>query len=55
MPATALKRNNVWVLGRGPRAMLMAHGFGCEQTSACSRTRHGSRMKSSLARPVGPS
>jgi sigma-B regulation protein RsbQ len=31
MPATALKRNNVRVLGRGPGTMLLAHGFGCDQ------------------------
>src|SRR4051812_20803195 len=26
-----LKRNNVKILGRGPRTMLLAHGFGCDQ------------------------
>ena len=26
-----LKRNNVKVLGRGPRTMMMAHGYGCDQ------------------------
>lgn len=31
MPATALKRNNVRVLGTGPRAMVFAHGYGCDQ------------------------
>ncbi len=27
-----LKRNNVRILGRGPRTMVLAHGFGCDQT-----------------------
>jgi sigma-B regulation protein RsbQ len=27
-----LKRNNVQVLGRGPQTMLLAHGYGCDQT-----------------------
>jgi sigma-B regulation protein RsbQ len=27
-----LQRNNVRVLGRGPRTMVLAHGFGCDQT-----------------------
>jgi sigma-B regulation protein RsbQ len=27
-----LKRNNVKVVGQGPRTMVMAHGFGCDQT-----------------------
>jgi sigma-B regulation protein RsbQ len=26
-----LKRNNVRIVGRGPRTMLLAHGFGCDQ------------------------
>jgi sigma-B regulation protein RsbQ len=26
-----LKRNNVRVLGRGPRTIVMAHGYGCDQ------------------------
>ncbi|HTT05932.1 MAG TPA: alpha/beta hydrolase [Steroidobacteraceae bacterium] len=26
-----LKRNNVKILGRGPRTMMLAHGFGCDQ------------------------
>lgn len=26
-----IKRNNVRILGRGPRTMLFAHGFGCDQ------------------------
>lgn len=26
-----LKRNNVRVLGNGPRTMVLAHGFGCDQ------------------------
>jgi hypothetical protein len=30
--ATALSRNNVKVRGIGARAMLFAHGFGCDQT-----------------------
>ncbi|MDC0710519.1 alpha/beta hydrolase [Stigmatella sp. ncwal1] len=28
---TALQRNNVRILGRGPKAMLLAHGYGCDQ------------------------
>ena len=28
---TVLKRNNVLVAGRGPRTMMFAHGFGCDQ------------------------
>jgi sigma-B regulation protein RsbQ len=31
MSETALKRNNVKVLGRGSQAMLLAHGYGCDQ------------------------
>ncbi|WP_317987939.1 alpha/beta fold hydrolase [Hyalangium gracile] len=31
MPAVALKRNNVRVLGTGPQAMIFAHGYGCDQ------------------------
>lgn len=31
MSATALKRNNVNVLGRGPKTLVLAHGFGCDQ------------------------
>jgi sigma-B regulation protein RsbQ len=27
-----LQKNNVRVLGRGPRTMVLAHGFGCDQT-----------------------
>jgi sigma-B regulation protein RsbQ len=27
-----LQRNNVRVLGRGPRTMVLAHGFGCDQS-----------------------
>jgi sigma-B regulation protein RsbQ len=27
----SLQRNNVQVLGRGPRTMVLAHGFGCDQ------------------------
>jgi len=27
----AIKRNNVKVLGRGTRTLLMAHGYGCDQ------------------------
>ena len=26
-----LRRNNVRVLGRGPRTMILAHGYGCDQ------------------------
>jgi sigma-B regulation protein RsbQ len=26
-----LRRNNVRVVGRGPRTLLLAHGFGCDQ------------------------
>jgi sigma-B regulation protein RsbQ len=26
-----LRRNNVRVLGKGPRTMVLAHGFGCDQ------------------------
>lgn len=26
-----LRRNNVRVLGRGPRTMVLAHGYGCDQ------------------------
>lgn len=26
-----LKRNNVKILGHGPRTMLLAHGYGCDQ------------------------
>ncbi len=26
-----LQRNNVKILGRGPRTMVLAHGFGCDQ------------------------
>ena len=26
-----LQRNNVRVLGKGPRTMILAHGFGCDQ------------------------
>jgi sigma-B regulation protein RsbQ len=26
-----LRRNNVQVLGRGPRTMVLAHGYGCDQ------------------------
>lgn len=29
---TILKRNNVRVIGEGSRTMLLAHGFGCDQT-----------------------
>ena len=25
------RRNNVWVAGDGTRAMMFAHGFGCDQ------------------------
>ena len=28
---TVLKRNNVKVKGQGPKALLFAHGFGCDQ------------------------
>lgn len=31
MPVDILKRNNVKVSGRGERAMVFAHGFGCDQ------------------------
>ena len=31
MHVDILKRNNVKVSGRGPRAMVFAHGFGCDQ------------------------
>jgi sigma-B regulation protein RsbQ len=31
MPATALRRNNVRVLGTGSQAMIFAHGYGCDQ------------------------
>jgi sigma-B regulation protein RsbQ len=31
MPVDVLKRNNVKVSGRGARAMVFAHGFGCDQ------------------------
>jgi sigma-B regulation protein RsbQ len=27
-----LRRNNVRILGRGPRTMVLAHGFGCDQS-----------------------
>lgn len=27
-----LRRNNVRVCGRGERAMMFAHGFGCDQS-----------------------
>lgn len=27
-----LERNNVLIAGNGPRAMMFAHGFGCDQT-----------------------
>jgi sigma-B regulation protein RsbQ len=30
-PIFDLKRNNVRVVGRGPRTMILAHGFGCDQ------------------------
>jgi sigma-B regulation protein RsbQ len=29
--ASVLKRNNVHVRGTGDRAMVFAHGFGCDQ------------------------
>jgi sigma-B regulation protein RsbQ len=29
---SVLVRNNVQVLGRGPRTLVFAHGFGCDQT-----------------------
>jgi sigma-B regulation protein RsbQ len=33
MPAMeSLERNNVRVLGKGPRTMILAHGFGCDQS-----------------------
>jgi sigma-B regulation protein RsbQ len=32
MPIDILSRNNVHVLGEGPRTMLFAHGFGCDQS-----------------------
>ncbi|HUQ11902.1 MAG TPA: alpha/beta hydrolase [Steroidobacteraceae bacterium] len=28
----SLQRNNVRVLGKGPRTMILAHGFGCDQS-----------------------
>jgi sigma-B regulation protein RsbQ len=28
----SLQRNNVRVLGKGPRTMMLAHGFGCDQS-----------------------
>ncbi|HKG14966.1 MAG TPA: alpha/beta hydrolase [Pyrinomonadaceae bacterium] len=31
MPEDILRRNNVKVSGRGPRAIVFAHGFGCDQ------------------------
>ncbi|MDY7228778.1 alpha/beta fold hydrolase [Hyalangium rubrum] len=31
MAASALKRNNVRVMGRGRKAMVLAHGYGCDQ------------------------
>lgn len=31
MSKSVLKRNNVQVRGSGPRAMVFAHGFGCDQ------------------------
>jgi sigma-B regulation protein RsbQ len=31
MPPEILKRNNVRLFGRGERAMMFAHGFGCDQ------------------------
>jgi sigma-B regulation protein RsbQ len=31
MPGTALKRNNVRVIGQGRQAMVLAHGYGCDQ------------------------
>jgi len=30
-PMETLQRNNVRVLGKGPRTMILAHGFGCDQ------------------------
>jgi sigma-B regulation protein RsbQ len=30
-PMLDLKQNNVRVLGKGPRTMVLAHGFGCDQ------------------------
>lgn len=31
MTDTALTRNNVQVLGRGPKTLMFVHGFGCDQ------------------------
>jgi sigma-B regulation protein RsbQ len=31
MPVSTLQRNNVRVLGTGSRAMIFAHGYGCDQ------------------------
>jgi sigma-B regulation protein RsbQ len=31
MPSNVLRRNNVHVTGQGDRALVFAHGFGCEQ------------------------
>lgn len=31
-PSSVLRRNNVKVSGSGDRAMMFAHGFGCDQT-----------------------
>ena len=31
-PSSVLRRNNVQLSGTGQRAMMFAHGFGCDQT-----------------------
>jgi len=31
-PETVFRRHNVNLSGKGQRAMLFAHGFGCDQT-----------------------
>ena len=28
---SVLERNNVKIIGRGPRTMMLAHGYGCDQ------------------------
>jgi sigma-B regulation protein RsbQ len=32
LPNSVLRRNNVSVSGAGPRSIMFAHGFGCDQT-----------------------
>jgi len=33
MPDNIIKRNNINVIGKGPKVMLFAHGFGCDQNA----------------------